>query len=176
MPCNVAGCLGGAYILAAFWDSQSVGRQPPASESPGVPFQTPDSASREVGSESVCTINIPGDAWDSVICGARGWAVLLSGCEGSGCFVVFGPYTIFYFIFIFKNWSIVDLPCCVSFSCRAKWFSYIYTYICIYILFQIIFPCRLLQNIEYSSLCYTVSSCSLFYIQECVYVNPNLPI
>ena len=30
-----------------------------------------------------------------------------------------------------------------------------------YILFKILFPYRLLQNIEYSSLCYTVDSCWL---------------
>ena len=26
-------------------------------------------------------------------------------------------------------WSIVDLQCCISFKCIAKWFSYTYTYI-----------------------------------------------
>ena len=38
---------------------------------------------------------------------------------------------------------IVDLKCCVSFSCTAKCFSYSYIYI---YFFQIIFPYRLLQN------------------------------
>ena len=33
-------------------------------------------------------------------------------------------------------------------------YIYIYIYIHIYILFQILFHCRLLQDIEYSSLCY----------------------
>ena len=51
------------------------------------------------------------------------------------------------FFFLIFNWSIVDLQC---FRCTAKWFIYIY------ILFQILFHCRLLQDIEYSSLCYTV--------------------
>ena len=37
--------------------------------------------------------------------------------------------------------------------------SVIHTYISI--LFQILFPYRLLQNIEYSSLCYTVAPCWL---------------
>ena len=34
-------------------------------------------------------------------------------------------------MFVFYNfvWSIVDLQCCVSFRCTAKWFKYTYTYI-----------------------------------------------
>ena len=67
-----------------------------------------------------------------------------------------------------KNWSIVNFQCCVSFSWIAKWFSYIYIfYICVWIhLFQILFPYRLLQNIECSSLCYKVGPCwiSIWYI------------
>ena len=51
----------------------------------------------------------------------------------------------------FFNWSIVDLQCHVSFRRTTQWFSYTY----IYILFQMFFLYRLLQNIEYSSLCYT---------------------
>ena len=47
-------------------------------------------------------------------------------------------------------WTIVDLQCCVSFRCTAKWFG-CKTYI--YILAQILFPYRLLQNIEYRTLC-----------------------
>ena len=34
----------------------------------------------------------------------------------------------FYFLFNFY-WSRIDLRCCVSFSCTAKWVSYTYTYI-----------------------------------------------
>ena len=42
-----------------------------------------------------------------------------------------------------------------------------------FILFQFLFSYRLSQNIEYSSLCYTVgSSCYLSYIQWCLYVIP----
>ena len=42
---------------------------------------------------------------------------------------------------------------------------YVYTYS-----FSIIFPYRLLQNIEYSSLCYTVDPCwlSILYIVVCI--------
>ena len=83
------------------------------------------------------------------------------------------------FVFFFKN------HCSVSFRCTEKWFSYtsiyicmciyVYIYVCviyiyinkyIYILFQILFPYRLLENIEYSSLRYTVGPCwlSILYI------------
>ena len=65
---------------------------------------------------------------------------------------------------IFSIWSTVDLQCCVSFKCTAKWFSYTY------ILFQIIFHYRLLQDTEYSSLYYTVGPCylSILYIIVCI--------
>ena len=52
-------------------------------------------------------------------------------------------------------------------------YIYIYIYIYIYththIVFQILFSYSLLQNIEYSSLCYTVGSCwlSLIYRSVC---------
>ena len=46
---------------------------------------------------------------------------------------------------------LVDLKCCVTIRCIAKWFSYLYIY-----LFQIFFHCKLLKNIEYISFCYTV--------------------
>ena len=47
---------------------------------------------------------------------------------------------------------------------------YLSLYLSIYILFQILFSYRLLQDIEYSSLCYTVSLCwlSILYIVLCV--------
>ena len=45
-------------------------------------------------------------------------------------------------------WSILDLQCCVNFCCIVKWFSVIYTYICI--LFYILFHYGLSQGIEYS--------------------------
>ena len=64
--------------------------------------------------------------------------------------------------------TIFDLQCCVSFRCTAKCF--IYTYIYISILFQILFPFSLLQNIEQSSLCYTVDPCwlSILNILVCI--------
>ena len=49
-------------------------------------------------------------------------------------------------------------------------YIYIYIYLYIYISSQILFPCSLLQDIEYSSLCYTVGpSClSILYIVVCI--------
>ena len=41
---------------------------------------------------------------------------------------------------------------------------------------QILFHYRLLQDIEYSSLCYTINPCCLFYIQWFASVNPKLLI
>ena len=40
-------------------------------------------------------------------------------------------------------------------------YDYMYMYVCTSILFQILFHYRMLQNIEYSSLCYIVSLCWL---------------
>ena len=65
---------------------------------------------------------------------------------------------------------ILDLQCCVGFSFTAKWFSYI-LHIHISILFQILFPSRLLQNIEQSSLCYTVGLCGLSVLYNSVYMG-----
>ena len=39
----------------------------------------------------------------------------------------------------FFNWRIIDLHCCVNYCCMAKWFSYIHTYIGIYMFFFNIF-------------------------------------
>ena len=42
--------------------------------------------------------------------------------------------------------------------------------------FQILFHCRLLEDIEYSSLCSTRGLCCLFLTSWCVLVNPKLRI
>ena len=82
-----------------------------------------------------------------------------------------GVISICSLLLFFFNWSIVDLQCCASLCCTAKWLSYthicvwvyiyIHIYICIYIhsSFHIPFYYGLSQEIGYSSLCYTVGSC-----------------
>ena len=42
------------------------------------------------------------------------------------------------------------------------------------ILFQILFPCRLLQNTEYFSLVLQWVPVSYLFSMQCVFVNPNL--
>ena len=76
------------------------------------------------------------------------------------------PFQILFFL----NWCLVDLQCCVSFRYTAKRFSYArecththtHTHTHRVILFQIIFYYRLLQDFEYSSLCYTVGPSDFF--------------
>ena len=48
---------------------------------------------------------------------------------------------------------------------------------CAYVLFKILFHYRLLQDIKYSSLCYTVGPCCLYMLYRLnVSVNPKLLI
>ena len=64
--------------------------------------------------------------------------------------------------------TIVDLQCCINFYCV------IHTYI--YIIFHILSHYSLSQDIECSSLYYTVGPClSILYIIVCI-ANPKLPI
>ena len=59
---------------------------------------------------------------------------------------------------IYFYWSAVDLHCCANLCCTAKWLSYIPIDILFFL--SIISHC-LSQDIEYSSLCYTVGCYSL---------------
>ena len=77
-------------------------------------------------------------------CSCRVFSVLLISVCG------FDMHCFFCLFFSFLNWSIADLQCHVSLRCTAKLFSFTYTYI--YLHFQILFPYRLLQIIEYSFL------------------------
>ena len=61
--------------------------------------------------------------------------------------------------------SIVDLQSCVNFCCTAKWFSNIY-------IFHILFCYGLPQDIEYSSLCYTVGEGNGTPLQTSCLENP----
>ena len=47
------------------------------------------------------------------------------------------------FFFLSAHWSVIDLQCCVSFHCIAKWLSYT---LHVSILFQILFLFRLLKK------------------------------
>ena len=77
-----------------------------------------------------------------------------------------GPGLVFFFFFFNFYQDTVDLQCCVSFICTEKWICH---NIHISSLLKILFPCRPLQSIEQSSLCYTVGPYQLlFYIQQCV--------
>ena len=57
-------------------------------------------------------------------------------------------------------WCMVDLQC-FSYAAKSVVGVYIHTHTHRYILFHIIFHCRLLQAVESSSLCYEVGTCCL---------------
>ena len=50
---------------------------------------------------------------------------------------------------------IMNLQRCAGFRCTAKWLCSVY--MCVYILFEVLFYYRLSQGFEYSSLCYKMS-------------------
>ena len=54
-------------------------------------------------------------------------------------FILPSSFYLKWFSFFKYYWCIVDLQCCLSFGCSAKWFRYMYVCIHICILFQILF-------------------------------------
>ena len=70
--------------------------------------------------------------------------------------------------FFFINWNTIDLQCHLSFRCIA---SDSIIHIRISIILLIIFLYLLLQNIEYSSLCYTVGPHWLSILDIAVSIN-----
>ena len=82
----------------------------------------------------------------------------------SSCFILSSWFLIFFFF----NWRIVDLYC-FSFRCMAKGLSFIY------ILFHYIrYRILLLQDIDYCSLCYSVSPCCLSTLYIVVWLHLRL--
>ena len=67
-----------------------------------------------------------------------------------------------------KSWRITDWQCYANFFCRAKWLSYAYIDFLFYFLFHYCLP----LDIEYISLCYTVTQ-EIFNSQFCFFKKPN---
>ena len=77
-------------------------------------------------------------------------------------------------IFLFSfNWRIAGLQGSASFRYVAKRFHFMC--VCVEILFQILFPYRLLQNTEYSSLCYIQSVLVVYFIHSSCICEPQTP-
>ena len=77
-------------------------------------------------------------------------------------------------IHLLNYWNIVDLKCSIHFCCIAKLINYTYIFFFIFI-----YNYGLSQDIEYSSLCCTLGSCSLttsIYLSINACANPWIPI
>ena len=71
---------------------------------------------------------------------------------------------------LIETWCAIDLQCSFTFKCIAKWFSNAHTHI----LSQILFPYRLLQETEHSTLSNTVGPYWLFILYIVVYIWASL--
>ena len=72
-------------------------------------------------------------------------------------------YNLLYFQIFLLKYSWFTMLCCFQvYSKVIKLYLYIF--------FQTFFPYKLLQNVEYSSLCYTIGPCwlSILYIVVCL--------
>ena len=81
----------------------------------------------------------------------------------------FSPLVLIFILY----WCMVDLQCCVSFRCTAKWFSYAYTYIHS---FSISFPVQVITEywVAFPVLC-SRSLLIIYVIYSSVYMLiPNL--
>ena len=91
-------------------------------------------------------------------------AYFLNTLKGQQCLGNFLKFLFTFLCYVIFLLNIVDLQCCASFRCiESKSES-----------FQILFPYRLLQNIEYGSLCYAVDPCwsNVLYILVCIKRQP----
>ena len=66
------------------------------------------------------------------------------------------------------NWSIVDLQCCVSFKCTAKWLTFVYVYIFFSRFFSFIGYYKIVNVIH--SLSYMLGPCWLLFLLKAVWV------
>ena len=76
----------------------------------------------------------------------------------------------FYYLFIYLIEVYLIYTIVLVSGIIAEWFNYVYVYNIAYICFFRFFSCMLLQNIEYSSLCYVIGPCllSILYIVVCI--------
>lgn len=81
---DMAGCWFTVWLHT--WESQSAGRQAPEPELRGGHARSCKLALLEVGFESASATGMAGDMWNSVLCEARGQAMLPSGWVGTALF------------------------------------------------------------------------------------------
>ena len=83
------------------------------------------------------------------------WSLLFKYTQGTTMFRKLLKIFIYFFVLCYFLLNIFDLQCFASFSCIESKSESV----------QILFPYRVLQNIEYGSLCYAVDTIGqMFYI------------
>ena len=83
------------------------------------------------------------------------------------------PFSLQFYYLLNFYWCIVNSQCCANLSC-TKWLSFTHTHTHMYIhsFLNIIFHYSLSQDIEYSSLWYTVGPCCSWFYPRCHSVSP----